>query len=118
MGNIHVPLDGLHADGADGADDSVVVFAVGRTDQRGAYAGDRLNFVVAGLHIGDNFLPGELGHVGVGVGVVHDLVARVVQRLDGLRVFVHPVPDHKKGGLHIVLSQNVNELLGVLVAPG
>ena len=84
----------------------------------GAHAGDGLNFVVAGLHIGDDRLAGELRHVGVGVGVVHHLVAGVVEGLDGLRVFVHPVPHHEEGGLYVVFSKDVDELLGVLVAPG
>ena len=48
--------------------------------------------------------------------MVHHLVAGVVECLDGLRVFVHPVPHHEEGGLYVVFSQDVDELLGVLVA--
>lgn len=114
---VHIPLDGLHADRADGRDHVVVVFAVGRADEGGAHAGDGLNFVVAGLHIGDDLLPGEFGHMGVGVGVVHHLMARIGEGLYRFRVFVHPVAYHEEGGLYVVLGQDVDEHLGVLVAP-
>lgn len=56
--------------------------------------------------------------MGVGVGVVHHLVARVMERFDRLGVFVHPVPYHKEGGLDVVPGQDIDELLGVLVPPG
>lgn len=115
---VHIPLDGLHADGAHGADGFVVVIAVGQPDQGGAHPGDRLDLVVAGVQVGGHLVGGELGVVGVGVGVVHHLVARVVEGLHRLRVFIHPLPHHKEGGRDLVLSQNVDQLLGVLVAPG
>ena len=46
------------------------------------------------------------------------LMARVVEGLHRLWVFVRPVPHHKESGLHLIAAQDVNELLGVLVAPG
>ena len=49
--------------------------------------------------------------------VVHYLVAVVGQRFDGLRVFIHPVADKEERGVYLVLIQNVDKLLGVLVAP-
>ena len=117
MGNIHVPLDGLHAGGADRVDGVVVIIPIGQADQGGPDAGDRLYLVVAGVQVGGHLVGGQLGVVGVGVGVVHHLVTRVVQGLYRLRIFVHPVPHYKEGGLHAVLLQYVDELLGVLVAP-
>ena len=51
------------------------------------------------------------------VGVAHDLVARVVQGLHRLRVLLRPVPHAEEGGLHVVPGQDVDEGLGVLVAP-
>jgi hypothetical protein len=41
----------------------------------------------------------------------------VVEGLDRLWIFVHPVAHHKEGGLDLEAVQNVNELLGVLIAP-
>lgn len=114
----HVPLDGLHADGAHGVDGFVVVVAVGQPHQGGAHPGDRLDLVVAGVQVGGHLVGGQLGVVGVGVGVVHHLVARVVEGLHRLGILVHPLPHHKEGGGHLVLPQNVDELLGILVAPG
>ena len=45
-------------------------------------------------------------------------MARVVEGLHRLWVFVRPVPHHKESGLHLIAAQDVDELLGVLVAPG
>ena len=56
--------------------------------------------------------------MGVVVGMAHNLMPRLVEGLHRLRVFVHPLPHHKEGGLHLVFAQDVNEGLGVLVAPG
>ena len=114
----HIPLDGLHADGAHSVDRAVVIVAVGQADQGGPHAGDRLDLVVAGVQVGHHLVGGELGVVGVGVGVVHHLVARVVEGLHRFGVFIHPFPHHEEGGRDLVLAENVNELLGVLVAPG
>ena len=115
--HFYVPLDGLHADGAHCIDRVVVVIAVGQADQCRAYPGDLFNFVVAGVQVGHYLVGGELGVVGMGVGVVHHLVARIVEGLYRLRIFVYPFTHHKKGGGNIVLPQNVDELLGVLIAP-
>ena len=113
----HIPLDGLHADGAHGVDRAVVIVAVGQADQGGPHAGDRLDLVVAGVQVGHHLVGGELGVVGVGVGVVHHLVARIVEGLHRFGVFIHPFPHHEEGGRDLVLAENVNELLGVLIAP-
>ena len=43
---------------------------------------------------------------------------RVVEGLHRLRVFIDPVPHHEEGGFYLVAVQDVDELLGVLVAPG
>ena len=55
----------------------VVVVSVGHPNQRGPHPGDCLNFVVAGVEVSDHLVGGELRIVGVGVGVIHDLVSRV-----------------------------------------
>ena len=48
---LHIPLDGFHAQRADGGDHMVIIFAVGTADQRGTAAGDSLDLVAAGLNI-------------------------------------------------------------------
>ena len=118
MGTIHIPLDGLHANGAHRVDRAVVIIAVGQADQGGPHAGDLFDLVIAGVQVGHHLVGGELGVVGVGVGVVHHLVARVGEGLHRFGVFIHPLPHHEKGGGDVVLPQNIDELLGVLVAPG
>ena len=74
---LHIPLDRLHTDGADGVDGIVIIVPVGQAHQGGPHAGDRLDFVVAGVQISHHLIGGQLGIVGVGVGVVHDLVSGV-----------------------------------------
>ena len=96
----------------------VVVFSVGRAEQGGPHAGDRLNLIAAGVDVGHDLLGGKGVKVGVVVGVVHDLVAGVREGFYRLGVFVHPLADHEEGNLYIIFSQNVDELLGVLVSPG
>ena len=96
----------------------VVVFAVGTADEGGGHAGDGSDLFVAGGDVGDDLVGGEGVIVVVVVGVVHDLVAGVVECLDGLGVFLHPVTHHEKGGFHVIAGQNVDELSGVLIAPG
>ena len=115
---VHIPLDGLHADRPGGLHRLVVVVPVGHAHQGGPHARDRLDLVVAGVEVGHHLLGGELGVVGVGVGVVHHLVARVGKGFHGLGVFIHPGAHHKEGGLHPRVAQGVGELLGILVAPG
>ena len=96
----------------------VVVLPEGRPEEGGAHTGDSLNLIVAGVDVGDDLVGGEGVEVGVVVGVSHDLVACVGQGLHRLGVFVYPLSHHEEGGLDVVLVKDVNEVLGVLVAPG
>ena len=114
---LHIPLDGLHAHGADGGDDVVVVLAVGTADQRGRHAGDGTDSLVAGGDVRHDLVGGQAVIVVVVVGVAHDLVSRVVESLHRLRVFFHPVAHYEERGLDVEFLQNVDERLGVLVAP-
>ena len=82
--SLHLPLDGLHAHGANCGDDMVIVLAVGAADQRGCHAGGGANALIAGGHVLNDLLGGKTIVVVVMVGVAHDLVSRVVQSLDGL----------------------------------
>lgn len=114
----HIPLDGLHPNGPHRVDGVVVIVAVGQADQGGPPAGDRLNFVVAGVQVGHHLVGRELGVVGVSIGVIHYLVACVVKSFYRFRIFIHPLAHHKESGRDLVLTQDVNQLLGILVAPG
>ena len=114
---VDVPLYRLHAHGSDGGDHVVIVLAVGAADQRGCHAGDGSDLLVAGGDVGNDLVGGEGIIVVVMIGMVHHLVARVVEGFDRLRVLIHPVAHHKKGGLDVIFGQNINELLGILIAP-
>ena len=96
----------------------VIVLPIGRPEEGGPHPGDGLDLVVAGVEIVDDLLGREGVEVVVVVGVTHHLVAGVGQGFYRLGVFFHPVPHHEKGGLHVVLVQDVDEFLGVLIAPG
>lgn len=99
-------------------DGIVIIVAVGQPDQSGTDPGDCFNFVIAGVQIGYYLIGGQLGIVGVGVGMIHDLMAGIVEGLDGFGIFVYPFSDHEKCGRYLIFAQNINELLGVFVAPG
>ena len=118
MGYIHVPLNRLHPQCPGRQNYVVVVLPVGGTEEGGAHPRDRLDLVVARVDVLLHLGLGEFGEVGVVVGVVHHLLSRLVEGQHRLGVFVHPLSHHEKGGRHAVFSQNVDELLGVLVTPG
>ena len=115
---IDVPLDDVHAQAVDGAHDRVVVLPVGTAKQRRPRTGDGLNFIGAGVDLRLDLLGAQLRHVRVRARVVHDLVARVRERLDRLRIFVHPFAHDEEGRVDVVLVEDVDEHLRVLVAPG
>ena len=56
--------------------------------------------------------------MGMVVRMVHNLVAGIGQSFDRLRIFVHPLAYYEKSNFYIVFSKNVNQLLGVFIAPG
>lgn len=115
---VHVPLDGFQTHAPDGGDHMVVILAEGRPEEGGPAAGDGLDLVVAGVEVCHDLVGGEGVEVGVVVGVAHHLMARLGQGPDGVGVFLHPLPHHEKGHLHVVAVKNVDEGLGILVAPG
>ena len=115
---VHIPLNRLHPHRPDGGDHMVVILPVGAADQRGGDACNGLHLVVARRHIRHDLISGKPVKVVVMIGVIHHLHSRIPQGLHGFRVFIHPVPHQKEGGLHIVPGQNVQEHLGVLVSPG
>ena len=55
--------------------------------------------------------------MGVVVGVIHDLVPGVRERLNALWVSLRPLADNEKGRPDIVLSENINKQRGVLITP-
>ena len=95
----------------------VIVFAVRAADQRGSHASGGADAFIAGGDVVDDLLGCQAIVVVVMVGVAHDLMARVMEGLDGVRVFFCPVAYDEEGGLDIVFLQNVDERLGILVAP-
>ena len=52
------------------------------------------------------------------VGMGHDLVPGLGERFHGFRILVDPVSDDEEGRPDIVCSQDVDQLLRVLVSPG
>lgn len=96
----------------------VVVFPKGRAEEGEGLPGDGGDLFSRSGQVCHDFLGGERVEVGVGVRVTHHFMPRIGESLDRLRVFLHPVTHHKERGLDMVASQNVDELLGILVAPG
>ena len=96
----------------------VVVLAVGTAEKGGGDAGDGGNAVAGGGGVVDDLLGGETVVVVVVVGVAHDLVAGIVEGTHRFGVFFRPVAHDEERGLYVIFRQNVDERLGVLVAPG
>ena len=48
--------------------------------------------------------------------MVHNFVPRIVKGFYRFRIFFHPVANHKESGFHLVGRQNIDELLGILIA--
>ena len=113
----HIPLDGFHADGTDRRDHMVIVFPVGTADQRGAHSCNSFDLVITGIYILDDFFCGQAVVVGMILAVIHDLMTCVVEGLNGLRIFVHPIPHHEEGCFHVMLCQSVDELLSIFIPP-
>ena len=44
-----------------------------------------------------------LGHVGVGIGVIADLVTGIPHLTSNFRILLDEAPHHEEGGLHLVL---------------
>ena len=95
----------------------IVILTVRTADQRGAAAGDRFDLAAAFLNIRHDLGSGKAVIVIVMGGVAHDLMPCIVEGLDRFGIFIYPVPHHKKSGFYVILCQNVDEVLGVLVAP-
>ena len=53
----------------------------------------------------------------VRIRMVLDTVARIVQRLDAFRVFIHPLAHDEKGRLRLVFAQHFDQFLRIFVAP-
>ena len=118
MVSLHIPLDGFHADGANGGYDMVVVLAELTAVQRRADACARRGPTVDGTYVRD-VLGGSQGIVVVvRIGMVHQLVAALNDGLGLLGVLVRPVADNEKGTLHAVVREHIKDLLCVVRPPG
>ena len=118
MVSLHIPLDGFHADGANGGDHMVVVLAERTADERRADAGERRDLIVAGIYVRDDLVGSQGIVVVVRIGMVHQLVAALNDGLGLLGVLVRPVADNEKGTLHAVVREHIKDLLCVVRPPG
>ena len=115
---VHRPLHRFHPQPPHGGDHVVVVLAVGAAEQGGTYSRDRLDLIVAGVQVRGDLLHAQPAEMCVIVGVAHDLMPRIMQCPNGFRIFIRPLPHHKEGGRYLIPIQNVDDLLGIFVAPG
>ena len=117
MVSLRIPLDRLHADGANGGDHMVVILAEGAANKRRTSPCERLELIVAGIHIFDDLLRRQRIVVVVCVGMVHQLAAAVYDGLGLLRILVRSVADHEKGRLDAVVREYIQDLLRVVRPP-
>jgi len=111
-------LNRVHSAVPDGRNDTVIIVPVVRPEQVGPDTGDGLNFTVAAVQLGLDLIGTQLGKIGMVVRMIHDLVPGFVQCLYRFGEFIHPFTNHEKGGFHVIFSQNINQLLCILVPPG
>ena len=95
----------------------VIVIAIRRAEKDRLGAGDLFNFFIAGCDLLQHLLAGKRGHVRVGIGMIHHFIARVRQRLHRLGIFVHPLSHYKECRMHMMLTENIDQLLRVFIPP-
>ena len=95
----------------------VVVLAEGAANKRRTSPCERLELIVAGIHIFDDLLRRQRIVVVVCVGMVHQLAAAVYDGLGLLRILVRPVAGHEKGRLDAVVREYIQDLLCVVRPP-
>ena len=95
----------------------VVILAEGAANKRRTSPCERLELIVAGIHIFDDLLRRQRIVVVVCVGMVHQLAAAVYDGLGLLRILVRPVADHEKGRLDAVVREYIQDLLRVVRPP-
>ena len=83
----------------------VVILAEGAANKRRTSPCERLELIVAGIHIFDDLLRRQRIVVVVCVGMVHQLAAAVYDGLGLLRILVRPVADDEKGCRDMVFFQ-------------
>ena len=96
----------------------VVILAEGAANKRRTSPCERLELIVAGIHIFDDLLRRQRIVVVVCVGMVHQLAAAVYDGLGLLRILVRSVADHEKGRLDAVVREYIQDLLRVVRPPG
>ena len=85
----------------------VVVLAVGTAEQNGGHACDRADLLAARSQVVFDLLAAELGKMRMMRGMAHDLMPRLGQGSDGIRIAIDPVADDKEGRLHLIAIQNI-----------
>ena len=95
----------------------VVILAEGAANKRRTNPCERLELIVAGIHIFDDLLRRQRIVVVVCVGMVHQLAAAVYDGLGLLRILVRSVADHEKGRLDAVVREYIQDLLRVVRPP-
>ena len=114
---INIPLDRIMPGGLEGLDQRIIVITIRRTEQDRLFPGDFFDFFIAGRDLRQHFLAGQRRHMGMSVGVVHHLIARVRQGFDRFGIFVHPLSHHKKCRMDMMLVENVDQLRRIFVPP-
>lgn len=79
---------------------------------------DLFNLLVAALQFRDDCFAAALGQVGMGIGMILNLMSRICQSFHRFRVLIHPLAHQKEGGLHLIFPQYFNQLFRILIPPG
>ena len=114
---VDAPLHGLIAFRPGHLDHPVVVVPIRRPEKRGTNPCQFFHFVRHHAQFfPDTFFP-QLAHLGMGIGVVADLVTPGENLLHHVRIFVHPASYQKEGRFHPILIQNIQNRDCLIRAP-
>ena len=83
--------------------------AEGRPEKGGRDAGDVLDGLLTGAQLFTDARPGEQGEVGVGLGVISDLVTFLGDAAGECRVFSDVIADEEEGGARVVAGEQVEQ---------
>lgn len=95
----------------------VIIFPKGRTKQLHLPARQLFHICVAFLQLLCDFLRRNLAHVGMGCGMVAQIMPLCRNFFDLLRILFHPIAAKEKGRLYVIFLQNLQQPIRIIGTP-
>ena len=114
---VDVPLYAVHGFVVQILYEIVVVFAVRSAEQGRAGACELLDGFVAVFDLVELFAGAQLSHMRMGRAVVADIVTSRGDLFDAVGVAVDPLLHEEEGAFHTIFIEDIQQGIGLLVAP-